>query len=139
MVYMFPEVVVGKPFPGGFGRLSGGSLWGQWAFVGCLCAWGVTEVIKYGFFVAQLGLGGAPNWLNWLRYNTFFVLYPVGISSEVILIVQALKPAGKFSPTYVWFLISMLVIYVPGSFIMYTHMMSQRRKVMKGKSKPKNQ
>ena len=88
------------------------------------------------------------------RYNTFFVLYPVGISSEVILIYSALEPAARFSSLYWWFLVANLVIYVPGrhlhdsnditdsdqsigSYILYTHMMSQRRRVMKGKSKSK--
>lgn len=65
--FVFPEIIVGKELPVGKFRMGGSGL-GQWAFIGCLAAWGPTEMIKYGYFVYQLGLGGAPRWLNWLRY-----------------------------------------------------------------------
>ena len=56
----------------------------------------------------------------WLgdRYNTFYVLYPLGISSECLMVYKALGPAGELvSPLYRWFLIAVLGIYVPGEFI----------------------
>uniref|UniRef100_A0A2P2K3W2 Very-long-chain (3R)-3-hydroxyacyl-CoA dehydratase n=1 Tax=Rhizophora mucronata TaxID=61149 RepID=A0A2P2K3W2_RHIMU len=34
--------------------------------------------------------GSTPSWLLWLRYSTFLLLYPTGISSEVGLIYLAL-------------------------------------------------
>jgi len=41
---------------------------GDWAFLGCLGAWGVTECIRYGFFALQMwGRTGVPRWLLWLR------------------------------------------------------------------------
>lgn len=108
---------------------------GDFAFLGCMGAWGVTEIIRYGFFALQvLGLR-VPSWWMWLRYNTFFVLYPIGISSECILIFKALEPAAELNPLYKWFLIANLVIYVPGSYILYTHMMAQRRRVLRGKKR----
>ncbi|KAK2755058.1 hypothetical protein FQN54_006586 [Arachnomyces sp. PD_36] len=117
-------------FGGGEGVImgGGGGVSGEVAFVGCLVAWGVTECIRYGFFALQVGGKGIPGWLTWLRYNTFYVLYPTGISSECWLIFLALGPAREFSPLYQWFLISVLVVYIPGSYILYTHMMAQRRK-----------
>lgn len=36
---------------------------------------------------------------------------------------------------YKWFLMLVMGIYVPGSYILYTHMMAQRRRVMRGKSR----
>lgn len=48
------------------------------------------------------------------RYNTFYVFYPIGISSECALIFQALGPAGELSPLFRYLLIAILVIYVPG-------------------------
>ncbi|KAK2813378.1 hypothetical protein FQN50_000693 [Emmonsiellopsis sp. PD_5] len=104
---------------------------GDWAFVGCVSAWGITECIRYGFFALQVMGAGVPGWMSWLRYNTFFVLYPIGISSECTLIYQAIAPAKDVHPALPWFFIAVLVIYVPGSYILYTHMMSQRRKVMR--------
>ncbi|OJJ89086.1 protein tyrosine phosphatase-like domain-containing protein [Aspergillus glaucus CBS 516.65] len=105
---------------------------GDYAFLGCLGAWGVTECIRYGFFALQVGGVGVPGWWTWLsRYNTFYVLYPLGISSECTMVVKALKPAAEFHPAFWWFLVVVLGIYVPGSYILYTHMIAQRRKVLK--------
>lgn len=90
------------------------------------------------------------------RYNTFYVLYPIGISSECTLIYQALGPAAGIDPLFRYFLIAVLVIYVPGvfylvsnlhnctllltrfllgSYVLYTHMIAQRRKVLRGKKR----
>ena len=48
------------------------------------------------------------------RYNTFYVLYPVGISSECALAFKALSPAEEFHSLYWWFIVAVLAIYVPG-------------------------
>lgn len=87
------------------------------------------------------------------RYNTFYIFYPIGISSECTLIFQALGPAGELNLLFRYILIAILVIYVPGmlfffhsiivsvadyligSYILYTHMIAQRRKVMRGKKR----
>ncbi|KAL4979119.1 tyrosine phosphatase-like protein [Aspergillus desertorum] len=115
------------PFHGG---IIGQDKVGEMGYLGCLLAWGVTECIRYGFFVMQVngGVESVPGWWQWLRYNTFYVLYPVGISSECALAFKALGPAEKFHPLYWWFVVAVLAIYVPGSYVMYTHMIRQRRK-----------
>ncbi|PYH80876.1 phosphatase-like protein [Aspergillus uvarum CBS 121591] len=119
------------------GRIVGGTATavtqtGDYAFLGCLTAWGVTECIRYGFFVCQVSGLGVPGWWAWLRYNTFYVLYPLGISSECVMVVQALAPAAdEVSSAYWWFLVVVLGVYVPGSYILYTHMIAQRRKALK--------
>ena len=66
VVGAFPEIIQGRDILPGF-KVMQGNGWGEWGFVGCLLAWGVVEMIKYGYFVFQLGLGGAPGWLLWLR------------------------------------------------------------------------
>jgi very-long-chain (3R)-3-hydroxyacyl-CoA dehydratase len=58
------------------------------------------------------------------RYNTFYVFYPIGISSECTLIFQALGPAGELSPLFRYLLIAILVIYVPGMFFCSVHSIS---------------
>ena len=101
--------------------------------------------------------------LYFSRYNTFYILYPVGISSECTLVWRALEPTAKTIPPYWWFLVAILVIYVPGmfsiihvlyafskgfmmwcliifppppgSYILYTHMIAQRRKALKKEKK----
>ncbi|KAH7170411.1 tyrosine phosphatase-like protein [Dactylonectria macrodidyma] len=97
-----------------------------------LIAWSVTEVIRYSFFT--LGISGFQPWfLTWLRYSTFYVLYPIGITSECNLIWKAIEPARQLNSTYPWALYAILGIYVPGSILLFTHMMSQRRKIMRNK------
>ena len=119
-----------------FGRIQQGTTVGPAALAGCHLAWGITEMIRYGFFVWKEGVSDqVPDWLVWLRYNTFFVLYPIGISSECALMYLALGPAQEGKTGYDWVLKAVLAIYVPGSYILYTHMMAQGRKIMKGKSK----
>ncbi|PSK42977.1 hypothetical protein B9Z65_6931 [Elsinoe australis] len=104
-----------------------------------LLAWSITEVIRYTFFAINLGTGQVPGWLLWLRYNTFFVLYPIGISSECWMIINAIGPAYAGNPLVAYLFIAVLIIYVPGSYILYSHMMAQRRKVMRGQSAAKSQ
>lgn len=129
----YPEIVATKNV---FGRTQAGTTGGPVALAGCHIAWGITEMIRYGFFVWKEGVSDTiPGWLTWLRYNTFFVLYPIGISSEVVLMYLALEPAKDGKTGYDWLLKAVIAIYVPGSYILYTHMMAQRRKIMKGKSK----
>jgi very-long-chain (3R)-3-hydroxyacyl-CoA dehydratase len=122
------------------------------AYTTMLVAWSVTEVIRYSFFARGLATGSQPYAMTWLRYNTFFVLYPLGISSECILMYLASGPAGKINDIYKWALYANLAVYVPGEFVvlerqyclpdsvnqlppgsytLFTHMMSQRKKVMR--------
>ncbi|KAJ5105286.1 Protein-tyrosine phosphatase-like [Penicillium alfredii] len=123
------------PFGGEIVGREGSAQLGDYAYLGCVGAWGITEVIRYGFFAITLSGNSVPAWWTWLRYNTFYVLYPIGISSECTLILQALGPAAELNPLFQYALIAILVIYVPGSYILYTHMIAQRRKVMRGKQR----
>lgn len=66
------------------------------------------------------------------RYNAFFVLYPTGIASECMLMWRASLVAPQLEQYAIW---AVLVGYVPGSYVLYTHMMKQRRRIIKGKAK----
>lgn len=81
-----------------------------------LVAWSVTEVIRYSYFVLNLS-GYQPKFITWLRYNTFYVLYPLGISSECWLIYNAIGPAGALRKEYTWALQLILFVYIPGMFL----------------------
>ena len=85
-----------------------------------LVAWSITEVIRYTYFALTLS-GWQPRALTWLRYNTFFVLYPVGIFSECFMIWLAIKPAKDVSDYYSWVLHAILGIYVPGKWPCIDH------------------
>lgn len=108
-------------------------------------AWSVTEVVRYYYYASHLisqqtlpnGEKGAPvsPLLLWFRYNAFLVLYPLGISSECYMIYRAIGLALSYNTTgwlaYAIFLSASLVAYLPGSPILFTHMLSQRRKQKK--------
>lgn len=93
------------------------------------------------------------------RYNTFYVLYPLGILSEMRVVwLAATGPAKEGGGLVRWdyVLLLVLLLYVPGrhtpvsvgrgrggadevltsgigSYVLYTHMIAQRRKMMRGK------
>jgi very-long-chain (3R)-3-hydroxyacyl-CoA dehydratase len=83
-----------------------------------LIAWSVTEVVRYSYFVFNLS-GYSPSIITWLRYNLFHVLYPMGISSECFMMYKAIAPAREIRPEAAWFLQLMLLIYIPGKFLIF--------------------
>ena len=109
-------------------------------YTSMLLAWSVTEVIRYAYFAISLQTGRVPEWLTWLRYNTFYVLYPLGITSEWMLVYTASQEyvgveygdEGWWTRIVLW---GALLAYLPGSYVLYTHMIRQRRKVLRGKGK----
>ncbi|KAK8125420.1 uncharacterized protein PG998_001179 [Apiospora kogelbergensis] len=96
-----------------------------------LFAWSVTEVIRYTYLAVKLG-GYEPAAFTWVRYSSYLVLYPLGITSEMIQMWRALAPAGhKFGPLYQLFLgVSLFVIWPIGAYVLIGHMNRQRRKVL---------
>lgn len=60
-------------------------------------AWSLTEVIRYSFYAANL-LGHEPYALLYLRYTTFYVLYPLGAASEAFVNYSTL-PASSPIPS----------------------------------------
>lgn len=69
IMYPFQGVIVGGSEEAGLG---------DYAFLGCLSAWGVTECIRYGFFALQLSGVGVPGWWAWLRYVSVSFVCLVG-------------------------------------------------------------
>ncbi|CAI0463815.1 unnamed protein product [Linum tenue] len=106
-------------------------------------SWSITEIIRYSFFGMKEAFGATPSFLLWLRYSTFLVMYPIGISSEVGLIYLALphikvsekfciRMPNKWNFSFDNFYIAFIAlgIYVPGSPHMYRYMLSQRKKAL---------
>ena len=82
VIMPFPEIIAKKKSLGIRTETVDNPI-GIWAFIGCLAAWGPTEMIKYGYFVGQLGFGGAPSWWNWLRFVFPALLADVIVSRNV--------------------------------------------------------
>lgn len=101
------------------------------AYSTMLLAWSFTEVVRYSYFVFNLSGIGVPKLLSWLRYNTFVVLYPMGVASECWLVWKAIAPASRKNEMFGYALYAILAIYVPGIYVLFTHMLRQRRKVQR--------
>lgn len=108
----FPELFLGADNEGGLLGLGGG---GPTGFLGCVLAWGCSEMIRYAFFVGQLLRGEPFGWIKWLRYNAFLVLYPVGLVSEAWLVYLSLmQRRADVGPVYRGYLFLGLLTYLPG-------------------------
>ncbi|KAL8428030.1 hypothetical protein Efla_006936 [Eimeria flavescens] len=126
----------------------------------CVAAWSIAELLRFPFFAVQQFLQlidfmrrdstplEVPVLLKWLRYSGFTVLYPIGITSEVICMCASLGTLGdspqfahyptpmpnalNFEVNLYWSYLLLLVLYIPGSVQLYGHMLRQRRKNLYG-------
>ncbi|XP_015114272.1 very-long-chain (3R)-3-hydroxyacyl-CoA dehydratase 2 [Diachasma alloeum] len=108
-----------------------------------LFAWSVTEIIRYGYYFANL-IGFVPHLLVWLRYTTFIALYPIGVTGELLCFYAAQSYAGShpdlwsyalpntwnFTFSYHYLLIFVMLLYIPLFPQMYLHMFAQRKKIL---------
>ncbi|KAI9373708.1 tyrosine phosphatase-like protein [Aspergillus egyptiacus] len=93
-----------------------------------LFAWSTADVVRYLYFVVLLGGGSVPGVLKWLRYSLFIVLYPVGIGSEWWLMYRAAAETSSSIVAGIFYFC--LALYGPGSVMMYSYMVKQRRKTL---------
>lgn len=116
-------------------------------FTLCLVAWSITEIIRYSMYALSL-VDAAPYVLTWLRYSTFIILYPIGITGELFCLYWAQKEVGEnnlyslkmpnelnFIFNYQHVLIFLMLLYLPIFPPLYGHMFEQRKKVLGGKKK----
>uniref|UniRef100_A0A3P9L605 Very-long-chain (3R)-3-hydroxyacyl-CoA dehydratase n=1 Tax=Oryzias latipes TaxID=8090 RepID=A0A3P9L605_ORYLA len=105
-------------------------------------AWTVTEIIRYSFYTFSL-LNHLPYLIKWARYTFFVLLYPMGVTGELLTIYAALPYVQKtglysvtlpnkynFSFDYYTFLILIMISYIPLFPQLYFHMLRQRKKVL---------
>ncbi|KAF2214038.1 hypothetical protein CERZMDRAFT_38044 [Cercospora zeae-maydis SCOH1-5] len=99
------------------------------AFSALVIAWSIADAIRYAYLALNLH-GKAPDSLVWVRYCMFYALYPVGIACEWWLMFRAVGPASELSWILQPVFYFLLGLYVPGSYMMFTYMIKQRRKVL---------
>ncbi|XP_026764005.1 very-long-chain (3R)-3-hydroxyacyl-CoA dehydratase hpo-8 [Galleria mellonella] len=108
----------------------------------CVLAWSVTEIIRYGYYTLNL-VNFVPRSLLFLRYSTFILLYPLGITGELLCMYHALDEIAEkniFTMTipnewnilfnYYYFVIFYMILYIPLFPVLFGHMMSQRKKML---------
>jgi very-long-chain (3R)-3-hydroxyacyl-CoA dehydratase len=104
--------------------------------------WNMSEVIRYSYYATNL-MGIPFQVLTWLRYTLFIVLYPIGACSEVLCMFAALPDIkndhdrnitmpNELNATFnfYYFIIILMLLYIPGFPPMYGHMLRQRKKVL---------
>jgi len=108
----------------------------------CIFAWSMTEMIRYAYYAFAL-VGYMPYILNWLRYTLFIVLYPIGVSGEILSIIRALPIVKQtelytlhmpnkwnISIEYYYCLWATFPLYVMLFPQLYFHMFKQRAKAL---------
>ncbi|KAI8810737.1 tyrosine phosphatase-like protein [Cladochytrium replicatum] len=103
------------------------SIRGHPAYTTMVIAWTITEMVRYSYYGLNL-VGEVPSILLWCRYNFFWVLYPLGAGSEWILLMKARHGAYQLGGSILyWLYVIQGVVYFPGFYILYTHMIKQRQ------------
>ncbi|KAI8776810.1 very-long-chain (3R)-3-hydroxyacyl-CoA dehydratase 2 [Biomphalaria glabrata] len=110
-----------------------------------LFAWTITEIIRYTFYFFSLLPGPVPSFLVWCRYTFFIILYPIGVTGELMSIFAAipvvrdskmysfeLPNKWNFAFNYYYYLCFIVISYVPVFPQLYIHMFNQRNKVLAG-------
>ena len=103
----------------------------HWSFYLMAGSWALVEVPRYLFYAFNLYMKKVPFPLFWLRYSLFAILYPSGISGELLQIAQALPALKAIHPGCWYGTMFLYALYVPGSPFMFLHMVKQRKKSLK--------
>ncbi|KAF2352313.1 Protein-tyrosine phosphatase-like PTPLA [Trinorchestia longiramus] len=116
-----------------------------------LFAWSLTEIVRYLFYFLGL-IGSVPQFLVYLRYTMFIVLYPLGVTGEMLCYFTALPLVQQhryfslnlpnvlnfaFDSYYAFIIV--IVLYIPVFPKLYLHMFAQRKKVVGDSSSKKTQ
>nr|BAJ99429.1 predicted protein [Hordeum vulgare subsp. vulgare] len=113
-------------------------------------AWPIAEIVRYSYYAFNL-INFVPSFITWCRYTFFIILYPLGVTGELICIYRAFeyvaplnirKQYSYFLPNkynvsfdaYYSFFIVML-LYIPIFPKLYGHMLVQRKKIVGGGAK----
>ncbi|KAK7075607.1 hypothetical protein SK128_017994 [Halocaridina rubra] len=115
-----------------------------------LIAWSVTEVVRYAFYFLNI-LDRVPFIISFLRYTMFIVLYPMGVTGELLCMYAAVPKASivgvysitmpnslNFTFNFPYALTIFGLMYIPVFPMLYSHMLAQRRKVLHGSHKKKD-
>ena len=106
-------------------------------------AWSIVEIVRYTYYIMNLLQKefvkfNIPYLLIWCRYSFFIVLYPIGVSGEMITVWNAKKDFSKFilyqgnnfNFTVANLIYPIWLFYIPALVYLYGYLFKQRRKVL---------
>ena len=86
----------------------------HWSLFLMASSWALVEVPRYTFYAVNLYMKTVPYPLFFLRYSLFMVLYPTGITGEVLQMTESLGYWKEAVPIWYRMLLVILVLYIPG-------------------------
>nr|CAH0111357.1 unnamed protein product [Daphnia galeata] len=117
----------------------------QFGFPLLLAAWTITEILRYLYYTLNL-LSTVPAIVQWCRYSFFIILYPIGITGELISCYCALPHYSttqdfstllpnkwNFTFSFYYYIILVMLAYIPVFPQLYGHMFLQRKKILGSK------
>ena len=104
-------------------------------------AWSIIEIVRYTYYIMSLiqkenPKFNIPYFLLWCRYSFFVVLYPIGVSGEMITVWNARKDFSKYkiikdyNYTYADIVYPIWVLYIPALIYLYGYLFKQRKKYL---------
>lgn len=107
-------------------------------------SWSLAEITRYLYYALNI-LNVVPYVLTWCRYSFFLILYPSGVTGELLTIYASLNEVAKHPNTsfalpnflnvslhYDYILMGIMLLYIPLFPPMYFHLLAQRRKIIGG-------
>eukprot|EP00211_Chloroparvula_japonica_P003862 CAMPEP_0119130022 /NCGR_PEP_ID=MMETSP1310-20130426/7527_1 /TAXON_ID=464262 /ORGANISM="Genus nov. species nov., Strain RCC2339" /LENGTH=766 /DNA_ID=CAMNT_0007120489 /DNA_START=63 /DNA_END=2364 /DNA_ORIENTATION=- len=113
----------------------------HWGMLLCVISWAIVEIVRYMFYFVALIVGDAskmPFPLFFLRYSLFMVLYPTGITGEVVCMYNALPELAVACPVFYRLTIVILALYPLGGPGMILSMWSTRQRALKSRQNKLN-
>lgn len=115
-------------------------------YLSMILAWSITEIIRYPYYIFSLLDERAPSFWLWMRYSFFYVLYPVGATSEWLLLWMAYTKKGSVLSMlrydmpnrinmifdYRHLILIVMLTYFFAFPAQYNYMIAQRKKYLKG-------
>ena len=106
-------------------------------------AWSIVEIVRYTYYIMNLLQKdfvkfNIPYILIWCRYSFFVVLYPIGVSGEMITVWNAKKDFNKYilyqTDKYTFTAADLIypiwIFYIPALIYLYEYLFKQRKKVL---------
>ena len=106
-------------------------------------AWSIVEIVRYTYYIMNLLQKdffkfNIPYILIWCRYSFFVVLYPIGVSGEMITVWNAKKDFNKYilyqTDKYTFTVADLIypiwIFYIPALIYLYGYLFKQRKKVL---------
>ncbi|KAG5187837.1 protein-tyrosine phosphatase-like protein [Tribonema minus] len=112
----------------------------SWVAALLYATWAASEIIRYPYYATNL-LEICPDFLHWLRYSAFMLLYPLGFAAEVGCFVVAyphmkagdkyriegLPEGGQFAVLGAY----MLFAHAIGALTLFKYMLKARKRQLR--------